>query len=256
MLVRRAAEKPRLSLCSSNSICVTLLDTDSVNVVLLQLQGKLDNNPKASALIDKITRTLNTKTDTPTLESLLQTASTDNSSTTTKSGKKRHKKKTHHPTVPQEAVAVQNSNTDQPSLAHHKSQHEDSSVPPGKLSRNQRRKLRKKLKASEAVQENQTAVSQSGESAKVGQKRPCPESPVSTDSKDQQSIKKQRTDGKSEQQPEMRSESKSDEQVPTLLPAPSSEDSEIEWNLEDPVSLGKQELETILAPVSIDDFFK
>ncbi|TPP56448.1 Lysine-specific demethylase NO66 [Fasciola gigantica] len=217
----------------------------------VHLQGKLNNNPKASALVDEITRTLNSKKDVPTLESVLRLNVTEPSAV--KKVAKNQNKKKRHSKGSGKLAPISNSTLDQPDSPNKQTVITEGAISHGKVSRRKRRRLRKKLKADS--QENHAANPLSDGLTKVAQKRPCPDSPVSTNVVNTSSTKKQRT---SEAPPEDLQKhalnSKSD--VPALLPAETSIDGEFQWDLDDPIVLGKQEFETIIAPIPTDDFFK
>ncbi|KAA0191349.1 Lysine-specific demethylase NO66, partial [Fasciolopsis buskii] len=215
-----------------------------------QLQGKLKSNPKASALVDEIARTLNTKKDVPTLESFFRPNVTD-SPLVPKTNKKK-KKKRKRPSESTGPAPSPDLVSCQSVLTREKTVLENGPTSDEKVSRSKRRRLQKKLKATNAQEDGKNDPS-SSQLTKVAQKRPCPESPVGNDAVNESTVKRQRT---TEVLVERSSISKNDTDVPALLPAETSTDEEIHWDLEDPIALGKREFEVIIAPLSTEDFFK
>lgn len=186
----------------------------------------------------------------PTLESFFRPNVTD-SPLVPKTNKKK-KKKRKRPSESTGPAPSPDLVSCQSVLTREKTVLENGPTSDEKVSRSKRRRLQKKLKATNAQEDGKNDPS-SSQLTKVAQKRPCPESPVGNDAVNESTVKRQRT---TEVLVERSSISKNDTDVPALLPAETSTDEEIHWDLEDPIALGKREFEVIIAPLSTEDFFK
>ncbi|OON18806.1 cupin family protein [Opisthorchis viverrini] len=231
----------------------------------MQKQGKLANNPRATALLNKVTETLNKTAQKHTneaVESILHPQLNDKHQTvpSSKKAKKKKKKKPTKPDTidPHQQISAASSTTY--TLSDKKLvQTPDASRETDQLSKNQRKRLRKKLKKQGPELTTRQTTSDSNvpiQPPATGLKRQLP-LPVSPSEEPLAHSKKRLRTSPDPQIDPVKRTLEPLHQKCKSLDTSESIDAKMENQFipVDPVALGRKELEALLTPISISDFF-
>ncbi|GAA52775.1 lysine-specific demethylase NO66 [Clonorchis sinensis] len=231
----------------------------------MQKQGKLANNPRAAALLNKVTETLNKTAQKHTneaAESILH-PQLNTKHQTAPSKKKAKKKKKKKPTKPdtidphQQISGASSTAYTLPDKKH--SRTPDASGETEQLSKNQRKRLRKRLKKQGPELTTRQTTGDSNVSIQppaTGLKRQLP-LPVSPSEEPLvHSKKRPRTSPDPQTDPVKQTLEPLHQKYKSLDTSESTHaKTERQFIPVDPVALGRKELEALLTPISISDFF-
>lgn len=238
---------------------------------LYQFQGKL-HDQKKSSIVENIEQMLDVKRKSSSLKSaqdiLLPVLPISELSASSNSQKKKNRKKNRKKSAESENNTVSNSPDTQVSLPPLNSRNEPNKL----LSKSQRRTLRKKQKKAEANAQTVQSTPQSNSTVSDNLKRKRPDNFVQASpiTPPQKKLCKDSAIGLRAQSPtgakkvhqlslkvipppEVISEAKVNEDTDD---DDDGEDEVSEWILRSPLDVAQEEFEDIIAPISVEDFFK
>ncbi|TGZ55486.1 hypothetical protein CRM22_010396 [Opisthorchis felineus] len=231
----------------------------------MQKQGKLANNPRATALLNKVTETLNKTAQKHTneaAESILHPQLNNKHQTAPckKKAKKRKRKKLTKPDTidPHQQISAASSTAYTLSDKKHV-RTLDASSETDQLSKNQRKRLRKRLKKQGPELTTWQTTGDSNvpiQPPATGLKRQLPPPVSPSEEPLVHSKKRPRTSPDPQTDPVKRTLEPLHQKYKSLdTSEPTHAKTECQFIPADPVALGRKELEALLTPISISDFF-